>query len=142
MRAKEYLSQIRIKNAMINVWIQEKEELWQRMMSLNSPRYDGVSVQSTKDPDRYGNMMARISQKEEKINQEIDDLVKAKEKIMGEIREITDERFVEILMRRYVSCQKLEDIAREMHYAHGWVRQLHGQALIEFEQVHPEIADL
>ena len=141
MRAKEYLSQIRIKDAMIDVWIKEKEEMWRRMMSLNSPQYDGVSVQSSKDPDKYGAMWAKIDAKERKINKEIDELIDAKAKIIHEIQDVPDERFVEILMRRYISCQKLEDIAKEMGYVHGWIRQLHGQALIAFEHVHPEISE-
>ena len=79
--------------------------------------------------------------KERKINKEIDELIDAKAKIMHEIQDVPDERFVEILMRRYISCQKLEDIAKEMGYVHGWIRQLHGQALIAFEHVHPEISE-
>lgn len=139
MRAKEYLSQIRVKDAKIDVWIREKEDMWRRMRSLNSPKYDGVSVQSSKDPDKYGAMWAKIDAKERKINKEIDALVDAKKKIMKEIQDIQDERLMEILMRRYVSCQKLEDIAKEMNYTHQWIRELHGQALLEFERVHPEI---
>ena len=142
MRAKEYLSQIRIKNAMIDIWIKEKEEMWRRMRSLNSPQYDGISVQSSKDTDKYGAMWAKIDAKERKINKEIDALVDAKAKIMKEIQEVPDERYVEILMRRYVSCQQLEDIAKEMNYTHQWIRELHGQALIDFELTHPEIANL
>lgn len=142
MRAKEYLSTIRLKNVMIDTWINEKENMWRQMRSLNSPQYDGISVQSTKDPDKYGAMWAKIEAKERKINSMIDELVDAKEKIMNEIRELEDERYVEILMRRYASCQKLEDIAKAMNYTYQWAREMHGQALIEFELTHPEIADL
>ena len=86
--------------------------------------------------------MPRIDEKERKITKQIDQLTDAKEAITKEIGMIDDTRYVEILLRRYVSMEKLEDIAEAMHYSYDRVRHLHGMALLEFSRIHPHIAKL
>ena len=142
MQAKEYLLQIKHLDLMITAWIQQKEAMWSQLYSLSSPKYDGVAVQGTKDPDKFSEMWARIDVKERKICKEIDRLADAKQRITEEIGRIEDTRYVEILLRRYVQMQKLEEIAREMHYSYDRIRHLHGFALLEFERVNPHIKEL
>lgn len=139
MTAKEYLMQIKRKDIMINTLIQQKDDMWRQLYSLTSPQYDSVSVQSTKDPDKYGALWAKIDEKEQKISKAIDQLADEKQRITREIDVLEDERYVEILLRRYIHMQKLEDIAKEMNYSYDRIRHLHGLALLEFARVHPEI---
>ena len=142
MQAKEYLLQIKHLDLMITAWIQQKDDMRSQLYSLSSPKYDGVAVQGTKDPDKFSEMWARIDQKERKICREIDKLADAKQVITEEIGRIEDTRYVEILLRRYVQMQKLEDIANEMSYSYDRIRHLHGFALLEFERVNPHIKEL
>lgn len=142
MTPKEYLTQIKHLDLMITAWIQQKDAMWNQLHSLSSPQYDGVSVQGTKERDKFGELWARIDQKERKICKEIDKLADAKQTITDEIGAIEDTRYVEILLRRYVQMQELKDIARDMNYNYDWVRTLHGHALLEFARVHPHIKDL
>jgi len=116
--------------------------MWHQLYSLSSPKHDGISVQGTKDPDKFSELWARIDEKERKICREIDKLADTKQRITEEIGRIEDIRYVEILLRRYVQMQKLEDIANEMHYSYDRVRHLHGFALLEFERVNPHIKEL
>lgn len=136
MKAKEYLLQIKRKDIMINSLIKQKDEMWAQLYSLSSPQYDNVSVQGTKDPDKFGALWAKIDAKERKISQAIDELADEKQRIMKQIDAIEDERFVEILLRRYVHMEKLEDIARDMNYSYDHMRHLHGFALAEFSRIH------
>lgn len=142
MTAKEYLLQIKHLDLMITAWIQQKDAMWNQLRSLSSPQYDGVSVQGTKERDKFGELWARIDEKERKICREIDKLADAKQAITDEIGALEDTRYVEILLRRYVQMQELKDIARDMNYNYDWVRTLHGHALLEFARVHPHIKDL
>ena len=142
MTPKEYLTQIKHLDLMITAWIEQKEAMWSQLYSLSSPKYDGASVQSTKDPDKFSELWARIDEKERKICKEIDKLADAKQIITDEIGRIEDTRYVEILLRRYVQMQKLEDIANEMSYSYDRIRHLHGFALIAFERVNPHIKEL
>lgn len=142
MNVKEYLLQIKHLDLMITAWIEQKESMWHQLYSLSSPKHDGISVQGTKDPDKFSELWARIDEKERKIGREIDKLADTKQRITEEIGRIEDIRYVEILLRRYVQMQKLEDIANEMHYSYDRVRHLHGFALLEFERVNPHIKEL
>ena len=110
--------------------------MWAQLYSLSSPQYDGISVQGSKDPDKFGALWAKIDAKERKISQAIDELADEKQRIMKQIDALEDERFVEILLRRYVHMEKLEDIAREMHYSYDRMRHMHGLALLDFDRMY------
>lgn len=142
MTPKEYLMQIKHLDLMITAWIQQKDAMRNQLYSLSSPKYDEITVQGTKDPDKFSEAWARIDEKERKICREIDKLADAKQIITDEIGRLEDTRYVEILLRRYVQMQELKDIARDMNYNYDWVRTLHGHALVEFARVHPHIKDL
>lgn len=136
MRAKTYLSQIKTLDIEINNWIDQLHSMKQKAYSLSSTNYDSPRVQGTQDPDRIGNMVARIAEREDKINAKIDELAELKERITYEIKEIDDNRYVEILFRRYVQMQSLKRIAKEMGYSYERMRHLHGHALVAFESRH------
>lgn len=136
MKAKEYLLQIKRKDIMINSLIKQKDEMWAQLYLLSSPQHDGISIQSSKDPDKFGALWAKIDEKERKISQAIGELADEKQRIMKQIDAIDDERFVEILLRKYVHMEKLEDMARDMNYSYDRMRHLHGLALLEFARIH------
>ena len=85
MKAKEYLLQIKRKDIMINSLIKQKDEMWAQLYSLSSPQYNNVSVQGTKDPDKFGVLWAKIDEKERRISQAIDELADEKQRIMNSL---------------------------------------------------------
>ena len=136
MTAKEYLMQIKRKDIMINSLIKQKDEMWAQLYLLSSPQHDGISVQSSKDPDKFGALWAKIDEKERKISQAIDELADEKQRIMKQIELLDSEVYIEILLRRYVHMEKLSDIAKAMNYSYDRLRHLHGLALLEFGRIH------
>ena len=56
--------------------------------------------------------------------------------VMGRINAISDGRYRQVLMRRYVSGQGWNRIAEAMHYSRMQVTRLHGQALREYDLQH------
>lgn len=136
MTAKEYLMQIKRKDIMINSLIKQKDEMWAQLYLLSSPQHDGISVQSSKDPDKFGALWAKIDEKERKISQAIDELSDEKQRIMKQIELLDSEVYIEILLRRYVHMEKLPDIAKAMNYSYDRLRHLHGLALLEFGRIH------
>ena len=139
MSPKEYLLQIKHMDLVITALIEQKDAMRAQLESLTSPQYDGLSVQKTATVDKIGESLAKIDEKERRICQEIDRLADAKAAITQEIADIEDTRYVEILLRRYVSMEKLEDIAKAMSYTYDHLRHLHGLALLEFDRLHPQI---
>ena len=58
------------------------------------------------------------------------------------INELTDERYITVLYRRYIEFQTWEKIAIEMGYNTRYVQQLNGNALLQFYDLHHEFLGL
>lgn len=138
MTAKEYLQQVRRKNAAINNLQRDKEGLVAMMYSLGG-NSDGERVQSSRDNDKFGTLYSRIDEKEREITEKIDALVNFKLKVSEEINALEDSRYIEILHRRHIAFESWERIAIDLQYNVRYVQHLHGQALIEFEDKYSEM---
>lgn len=126
--SKEYLQQVFYLDKKINRMIREKESLQSILYSVggvsNEERVQGGNI-----GNRTENLIAKIDEKERKINSEIDRLTELKCDIAGEIYKIDNENYSEVLFRRYILLERWDKIADEMRYTIGYVFQLHGEAL-------------
>lgn len=138
MTAKEYLQQVKIRDAEIDNLQSDKESLHAMMFSLGGAG-DGERVQSSRDNDKFGSLYSRIDEKEREIIEEIDDLINFRLKVSGEINSLKDDRFIKVLHKRYIQYQSWEIIAVDMSYNVGYLYQVHGQALIAFDTIHHEL---
>ena len=141
MTAKEYLQQVRIKNARIKNLQRDKEALRELMFSLGNSGGEGERVQTSKDPDKFGTMYGRIDEKERQITESIEELVDFKLKVSGEISQINNDRYIDVLYRKYVLLQPWKEIAAETGYNERYAQRLNGQALLEFQKVHADMLD-
>lgn len=80
--------------------------------------------------------MVKILELENEIDCLIDNYVDLKHKIIGEIHELQNSKYIEILYKRYVEEKRLEEVAVEMNYTFQYVILLHGYALKEFSEKH------
>lgn len=140
MTAKEYLQQVKRKDAAINNLQRDKEGLILMMYSLGSSG-DGERVQSSRNNDKFGTLYSRIDEKEREITEKIDALINFRLKVSSEINTLTDDRYISILHKRYICSESWERIAIDMQYNVRYVQHLHGQALIEFEKKYPELCE-
>lgn len=131
MTAKEYLKQIKIKNAVINNKQRQKDDLREMLFSFGGCG-TGERVQSSPDPDKLGTLYSRIDEKEREIESDIDKLIDFKFKVIGQINELTDDRYVTLLYKRYIEFAKWEEIAVSMGYDMRSIYRLHGEALQMF----------
>lgn len=138
MTAKEYLQQVKRKDAAISNLQHDKECLTQMMYSLGGTG-DGERVQSSRNNDKFGTLYSRIDEKEREITEQIDALIDFKLKVSSEINALVDDRYITILHKRYICFDSWERIAIDMQYNVRYVQHLHGQALIEFEKMYCEI---
>lgn len=132
MTAREYLDQIRILDARITNLLDNKNALWDGR--LPSGISYGVHVQQSKNVDQYTDWLAKLTDLEQQINQEIDRLVDLKMDITEQINDLKDARYIQVLHLRHVDLMRYRDIASEMGYSIEHVRRLHGQALQAFER--------
>lgn len=139
MTAKEYLQQVKVKNARIQNLQRDKLALRDMLYSLGNSGGDGERVQTTPDKDKLGTMYAKIDEKEREITASIDDLIDFRFKVSEEINQLDDGRYIDVLYRCYVLDQGWKQIAGEMGYNIRYVQQLNGQALLEFQKVHGDM---
>ena len=135
MTAKEYLRQIAVLDAKINRRQKEVEEL-KTLATHITTTAEGDMVQSSGSMDRMAGIVARWVDLEAEIGQMIDHLVEVKHRIIGEIHQLEDARYIQLLEMRYVDMDTFEQIAVNMQYDIRWIYRLHGFALQEFTQKH------
>lgn len=144
MTAKEYLNQIREKDALINKMIRQKENLKGMLYDIPSPGI-GERVQTSRSiSSRYEQLHAKISEKESIIDEKTDELIDLRIKICEQINELPDDVHTSVLYARYIELKAWKDIATDMKYNYNYLFHIHGAALNEFyrmyeREINPEI---
>ena len=136
MTAKEYLRQIRQIDHQLANLLKERQELEKAQTFLRSPQIDGDRVQTSPsgDPPWMGYII-RWEELTLKIGETWDELIDKKQLIISQINLLTDTRYMDILMKRYVEFKRFGKIAREMHYSESRILHLHWEALCAFQHI-------
>lgn len=138
MTAKEYLMQLHILDTKISQKMEEYEQL-RNMVKGKGISYDGDRVQTSPD-NIQEKCIVEYTTIEKNINSLIVQYIKRKDKIINEIHQLQDPRFIRILYDHYVPDKNhhtkcLEEIAVDMRYSYDRVRHMHGHALLAFQKV-------
>lgn len=132
MTAKEYLRQITILDAKIRRRQRQVEELKTAATHITT-MFDENKVQTGHNGgDKIADIVAEWVVKEEELVYLMDELIRLKDKIITEIHQLEDVRYIQILEMRYVDQCTFEQIAVNMNYDIRWIYRLHGFALQEF----------
>lgn len=143
MIAKDYLRQVKSKEAKIKNLRRDKESIKDMLYSLGEPG-EGERVQSSRNNDKFGTLYGRIDEMEREIDMQIADLMLFKMKVSGEINQLQTDRYMTVLNCRYIHFQSWEKIAESAFdetYTVRHILKLHGLALLEFEMVHKEMLE-
>lgn len=137
MTAKEYLRQIAVLDTKIKRRQTEIEELKTAATHITTT-LDENKIQSSsgRADDKIANIVTRWITMEHQVAEMLDQLMNLRHKIIGEIHQLTDDRYIRILEMRYVDRETFEQIAVNMQYDIRWVYRLHGFALQEFAKKH------
>lgn len=125
-KAKEFLSRAWHVSREVEALEQAKTEALRRIAS-GGPSSE-IIVSGSKDPHAALDAYMSYSSK---LEERIAELLHIKQEVTELIRRIPDERYRELLMRRYVSCERWETIADAMTYELRSVYRIHGAALQE-----------
>ena len=134
MTAKEYLRQIELLNAKISRRQKQIDELHALAEGNGSPSLS-ERVQTSMDGDKMSDAVSKYVDLESELEEMVCDLMVLKNRIIGEIEELDDVRYVQILEKRYVDCMTFEQIAVDMHMDIRHIFRLHGYALLKFERI-------
>lgn len=135
MTSKEYLQQIRADDLRIEQKIKEYESLLSRKASLVGMDYTVDRVQTSPDGTGFTKIVDRLVDLQQEINDDIDAFCDSQHKKISEIHKLSKPEYIEVLFKRYVEGQALEQIAADMGYSYNWCCHIHGEALKEFEKV-------
>ena len=130
-QVKTWLSRAREAAAELEALEQSKMNLYLRAVSMTQ-RYDGDAVSGSRDP--HGKMDAYAAYAD-MVDREATELSTLSTEIMRVIRQVPDGTQRAILMRRYLSFKKWEQIAEAMGYTYRNVIRLHGKALLSVKAV-------
>lgn len=125
-KAKEFLSRAWHVSREVEALEQAKTEALRRIAS-GGPSAE-IIVSGSKDPHAALDAYLAYSSK---LEERIAELLHIKQEVTELIRRIPDERYRELLMRRYVSCERWDTIADAMTYELRSVYRIHGAALQE-----------
>lgn len=136
MTAKEYLRQIAVLDAKIKRRQTEIEELKTAATHITTTLDENKVWTAGGSNDKIADIVTRWVVMEQNVAEMLDQLMTLRHKIIGEIHQLTDDRYIRILEMRYVDRETFEQIAVNMQYDIRWIYRLHGYALQEFAKKH------
>lgn len=134
MTAKEYLQQIEILDELIDTKQVELFQLRRLATSVTVPA-DREAVQTSGTSDKVGNIVAKIVDLENTINEMIDEFIDKKLDCINIIDQIHDTLQHKVLHKHYVQYKTLVEIASEVGYSYQYILEIHKAALLKVEKI-------
>lgn len=141
MMAKDYLEQVKSKEARIRNLRRDKESIKDMLYSLGGAG-TGERVQASRTIDKFGTLYSQIDEMERQIDSEIASLMMFKMKVSDEINHMKTDRYMTVLNCRYIHFQSWEKIAEDAfpeQYTVRYILKLHGLALLEFGEIYKKM---
>ena len=139
MTAKEFLSRAYRLDKKIDWKIQQVDSL-NDLATRATGTLSGMPHVSSPSTSRLADVIAKIVDMQEAINDEIDKLVDTKAEITNVIHRVEDDDYRSLLELRYLCYMEWDDIAREMNYSLRWTYTMHGRALAAVDKILEEKA--
>lgn len=92
-------------------------------------------VQTSNVGDRVSNMVNKRVDISFEIDIMIDELVDLKRELLNLLDRLEDERFIDVLYKRYFEYKSWDDISEDMGYSKRQVQRWHGYALLVLNKV-------
>ncbi len=132
---RKYLEQVQELDEAIQEKEEEERDAEASAGLMGGFQYDKVRVISSPSPDvmadsvvRYVDLLAQI--RKEKLR-----FLILKNKIINQIHQVKDPRYMSVLHQRYIKYREISEIARNLHYSCDWTRHLLSQAVGEFRKI-------
>lgn len=132
MKPKEYLLQAQKARNRYYRALEDIERIRTLAEGVKAIRYDKDNVQSSPDPDRFAEYMARLDAAKARLMKAADEYLTWYTTIREQIDSIEPEIYSYILNLRYIQMMPLWKIADETGYTIRHVTRLHGYALAAF----------
>lgn len=132
MNAVDYLNQVKMCDKKIKNKMLEKEQ-WFTLATKTTCPSDGERVQSSGNPDKMSNAVARMIEVDKEINRMIDSFVNLKQEVIRTIEQIDDSKLYDILHMIYIQYMKPSEVADVLNYSYQWTYELHNRAISKIQ---------
>ena len=140
MIAKDYLSEVRAVQAIIEKKLERIEEMRVVASTVQAVRLDSQKVNSGSGPvDWMGETVSKIADWETEVKNDIAAFLSRKHEVINRIQNMADFCYISLLFKRYIEGESLQEIAKEMGFAYHYTIKLHGRALEAFENQYQAI---
>lgn len=137
MRPKDYLSQVKHLENEIDSKLKLKEDLRARALSIGS--LDTKERVQSSGGLNFSDWVDKITDIEREIDTKIDELVDLKQRINSQIDRVENPLHRIVLVSHYLNDLSLRQIAVKYNYNYGYIKNVHGHALLEFKEKNPEV---
>lgn len=125
---KEYLREVERCDALINAKIEERQRLHALTTQITST-IKAVPVFGTGNQDKMGNIIAKIIDVENEIDEAIDDYVDRLREISRALNKLEVADQITVMHKRYFERKKTREIITEMNVSRSTVCSLHREAV-------------
>lgn len=132
--AKEYLERIKWYDVLINSKLEELATL-NSMVKRITPVMNTTGGGVSGNQDKLGDTIAKIVDLQQEINRDVDMFVDMKREAARLMKKVKKPEFFQVLHKRYILGESLEQITFDMGYTHRGMCYLHGRALQAFGKV-------
>lgn len=133
MTAEQYLGKVEKLDLIISQDIERLNELRITAEGVRAIRYDRDPVQTSPSGDRLLDDVAKILELEDKLRHDITVAEQVKDQITREIQALDDPKEIDVLYRRYVRRQSMNDIADETNLSLRQAMRVLQDALNSFD---------
>ena len=142
MNVKAYLQQIKVLDTKIKQKEEQIEYLKEAAGGAGAIRYDKDKVQTSCSDSKLESMIIQYMTLEQEVQEEKLKFEQARQIIINQIQELNDDRYINVLFKRYVEYKSYELIAVELSYSFDYVKELHRDSLDAFRIKHPTLSHL
>ena len=137
MTTKEYLQQIDMARRKIERLEYNRSVLRSDLYSVKSAASSlgNIREQSSYMDNRIDKLLDKIAATDINILKEIERLQDIRQTIIQQIEAMPDEKQKEVLFRRYVRCEKWEEIASNLFFDTRYIYLLHARGLTDFAEM-------
>lgn len=135
--AKAYLQQLKSLNRLIDDKQEECDMLYARITKITST-LQFAPGSGIGNKDSLGNGIAKLQDLRDEINAEIDKCVDLEKEINSVIVSVENDKYRQVLRKRYVLFKTWEQIACDMNMSYRNVCYIHGEALQAVNEIRKE----
>jgi septation ring formation regulator EzrA len=134
VKAQDFLRQVRKLDLQITNKLIEKQQ-WRDIALGITANMDGERVQSSGGKSKMADAVNKCVDIEAEIDNLVDRLMDVKKEVIQAIEQLDSPTEYDVLHRRYIQFQGLQDIADHYRKDYGWATTTHGRALKSLQEI-------